>query len=136
MTAGGKTPIIPHMKKLLVPISLLTLAASFVVVAQTHLVEIKIGFCTGKDYRTFTEYEKAAYAAGFVNGLTMAPALDAPKDKTKWLEDYFVGMTQPQVAAIIAKYLDDNPGIWHRSLNMLSYAAIKTAYDKAHPGLK
>jgi fructose-specific phosphotransferase system IIC component len=103
----------------------LTLAADRII--------IKTGFLTGNDYTNFSETEKRAYCSGFVNGLVMAPTFGAPKEKTAWIEEYSVGMTDQQVAAILTKFLNDNPGKWQRPMSILSFEAMKTAYDKEHP---
>jgi hypothetical protein len=114
---------------------LLSCLTCVLVLAQSNPIQIKNGFGTGNDYRQYTKAERLSYSMGFVNGLLMAPAFDAPKQQTKWLEEYVVGMKSEQVATIISKFLDDNPGRWHEALNVLSFAATKDAYDKAHPSV-
>jgi len=89
------------------------------------------GFGTGQDYIKMSESQKRAYAMGSINGMIIAPLLGAPKDKMGWLESYVENMTDEQVAAILSKYLQDNPGRWHDGLNVLMYSAVKEAYDKS-----
>jgi hypothetical protein len=45
-------------------------------------------------------------------------------------------MTDEQVAAILSKYLQDNPSRWHDGLHALMYSAVKEAYDKSRSGGK
>jgi hypothetical protein len=121
------------MRKLQISIAVLALITSHSVLAQKNSAIVHAGFCTGNDYIHWTKAEKSSYAAGFVNGVLMAPVFGAPSDKTKWFEDYIAHMTDEQVAGIITQYVNDNPGEWHVSLNILSYRAIKKAYEKAYP---
>jgi hypothetical protein len=69
---------------------------------------------------------------GAVNGMYNAPLFGAPENRTKWFIDYLKDMTNEQVAAIITKFLNDNPERWDEPLNLLSYLAIEHAYNKAH----
>lgn len=123
------------MKKAITAIQLLLICASLfaqpgpTVPAGTI---IKAGFGTGREYLKMTEAQKWAYAMGAVNGMHNAPLFGAPENRTKWFDEYLAGMTNDQVAAIITKFLNDNPGRWHEPLNILSYTAIEDAYNKAH----
>jgi hypothetical protein len=67
---------------------------------------------------------------GAINGMVIAPLFGAPKDKMRWFESDVESMTDDQVAAILSKYLQDNPGRWHDGLHVLMYSAVKEAYDK------
>jgi hypothetical protein len=91
---------------------------------QMQRVSISPGFLKGKDYLDMTATEKRVYAMGAVNGMLVAPLLDAPKEKVAWLERCTNNMTDEQVAAIITKYLNDNPGEWHYGMNVLSLNAM------------
>jgi hypothetical protein len=62
----------------------------------------------------------------------LAPLFGAPKEKMKWLESYTENMTGTQVAAIISKFLEENPGRWHEGLHVLTFAALREAYNKNH----
>ena len=104
--------------------------------ADDEPVRIHNGFGTGQDYIKMSESQKRAYAMGAINGMIIAPLFGAPKDKMRWLESYAENMTDEQVAAILTKYLQDNPGRWHYGLHVLMYSAVKEAYDKSHSGGK
>ena len=56
----------------------------------------------------------------------------APENRTQWFHKFMVGMNNVQVAAIITKFLNDNPERWHEPLNILTYQALEHAYNKAH----
>lgn len=99
--------------------------------ANDKPVYVHNGIGTGQDYLKMTESEKRAYAMGAINGMLVSPLLGAPKDKMLWLESYVENMTDEQIAAILTKYLQDNPGRWHDGLNVIMYSAMKEAYNKS-----
>ncbi len=99
--------------------------------AADEPVWIHNGFGTGQDYLKMNQSQKSAYAMGAINGMIIAPLFGAPKDKIGWLESYVENMTDEQVAAILSKYLQNNPGRWHDGLHLLMYSAIKEAYNKS-----
>lgn len=90
------------------------------------------GMGTGNDYLKMTVAEKWAYAMGAANGMHNAEMFGAPENRTQWFVDFLGGMTNEQVAAIITKFLNDNPERWHEPLNILTYEALEHAYNKAH----
>lgn len=106
-------------------------AAASIAFAADKVFEIHNGFGTGRDYIKMNESEKKSYAMGAINGMLMAPFFGAPRDQMKWFESYAENMTDDQVAAILTKYLRDNPGRWHDGLHLLTYSAIKEAYGKS-----
>lgn len=123
------------MRTKIIVFSLIFLAAATLSAADES-VWIHNGFGTGQDYIKMSESQKRAYAMGAINGMIIAPLLGAPKDKMGWLEFYVENMTDEQVAAILSKYLQDNPGRWHDGLHSLMYSAVKEAYDKSRSGGK
>jgi hypothetical protein len=116
------------MKKLSI---LLVVTAAIMAFAVDENVEIHNGFGTGQAYIKMDESEKRTYAMGAINGMLLAPLFGAPKDRTKWFESYIENMTDEQVAAILTKFLRDNPGRWHEGLHALMYSAIRDAYRKS-----
>lgn len=117
-------------------VSFLIFLAAATLFAADEYVIIHNGFCTGQDYIKMSESQKRAYAMGAINGMLIAPTFGAPKDKMVWLESYVENMNDEQVAAILSKYLQDNPGRWHDGLNVLTYSAMKEAYGKSRSGGK
>ena len=91
----------------------------------TEDIWVKTGFITGNDYLAFTDVNKKRYAIGVVDGMFLGPLFGAPKANIKWLENCVVKMTDSQVAAILNKYLKDNPQRWHEALNIIVYSALR-----------
>ena len=105
--------------------SLVILLTTTIVVVADQGVLIHNGFGTGQDYIKMTQSQKRVYAMGAINGILLAPIFGAPKEKLQWFESYIENMTDEQIAAILSKYLQDNPGMWHDGLHILMFSAIK-----------
>jgi hypothetical protein len=109
----------------------LALGLGLVLFAQnTDLIYVPRGFMTGQEYLDLSPQSRAAYAAGFFNGLTVASGVtkDTPgKVDPSWLGDCGKGMTDKQVAEIIRKDIQDKPSEWHHPLNMLGLLAMLNA---------
>ncbi len=118
------------MKTILTTFLVIFLTAAIVSAAEQGVL-IHNGFGTGQDYIKMSPSQKRVYAMGAVNGILLAPLFGAPKEKVQWFESYVENMTDVQVAAILAKYLEDNPGRWHDGLHILMYSAIKEAHAKS-----
>jgi hypothetical protein len=88
---------------------------------------ISNGFLTGQEYLDLDTNGKRAYAMGIIDGMVAAPLFLAPQERVEWLSSCIVKMTDEQVVAILTKYLRDNPGEWHHSMNMTSYNAMSGA---------
>jgi len=86
---------------------------------------------TGQDYLDLSAQSRAAYAAGFFNGMTVAGVVVAESKSSRsgvmWLGDCGRGMTNTQMAEIIRKGIQDNPSEWHHQLNQLSTTAMLNA---------
>jgi len=108
----------------------IALCAFVVTAAFSQPVTIKNGFGSGEDYLKMSQSEQRAYAMGVVNGMLLAPLFGAPKNKMLQIENCLVGMTDSQVAAILAKYLRDNPGRWHETPHTPMYAALLESCPK------
>lgn len=84
---------------------------------------VRHGVGTGKYFLDMSTIGQRSYAAGFINGVFMAPLIEG-KDY-EWVSECFpAGATDEQVQAIIKKYLDSHPESWHEPLNILSYRAF------------
>ncbi len=109
----------------------LGLGLGLVLFAQnTALIYVPGGFMTGQEYLDLSAQSRAAYAAGFFNGLTVASGVikDLPgKVDPAWLGDCGKGMSDKQVAEIIRKHIQDQPSEWHHPLNMLGLTAMLDA---------
>jgi len=93
-------------------------------------VLIHNGFMTGKDYLEMPPSQQRVYAAGVTNGMLLAPLFGAPKERMTWFEGCVTEMTDTQVAAILKKYLEDNPGRWHEIPHATMYRAMINACPK------
>jgi len=56
-----------------------------------------------------------------------APVLGAPKKRLAWLEACTAGWSTQQVAAVVDKFLKDNPARWNEGMNILVYSALLDA---------
>ena len=103
----------------------LTLAAQ-----NTGPFTVMGGFMNGNAYLDLGASERTAYAAGFVNGMSVAALVlntDKSQREPRWLTDCTKGMTDHQIAEIIRKDIRDRPAEWHRGLNGLSLNAMLQA---------
>lgn len=95
--------------------------------ALSQEVVIKTGFVTGNQYRVFSATEKQKYAIGLLDGIFLSPFYGADKKKLEEVEQCVTDMSDGQVAAIFDKYISENPGRWHESMNVLAYVALLRA---------
>ena len=102
-----------------------------VIDASEQSVLFHDGFCTGQDFLEMSPSNRRIYSMGAINGILCAPFFGAPVEKMNWFESYIENMTDVQVAAILSKFLEDNPGRLHDGLYALMYSAIKVAYDES-----
>ncbi len=93
-------------------------------------VWIQNGFLTATAFRDLPQARKNSYAAGVLDGALLAPLFGAPKERVEWLESCAVGMTDEQVAAIMSRFIAENPARWHQQLHMQFYAAMREACPK------
>jgi hypothetical protein len=87
------------------------------------------GFMKAQNFLNLSEGEQNGYAEGFVDGLFVAPYFGGPQPNklVAAMADCMNGMTNVQVAAIIAKHIRDEPSQWHRPLNPEALSAITNA---------
>ena len=116
---------------------LLTIGLALSAQSTDEYFHIMGGFLKGGDYLELSERQRAAYAEGFVNGMSIAAIVlnvDSSKKEPKWLTDCTRDMTNVQIAEIIRKHIQDNPAQWHLGLNTLGYNAMLAACSQyAHP---
>jgi hypothetical protein len=111
--------------KVLLP--LIALVAFVSVYANQQRVKISAGFFTGQDYLDMTDTEKRAYATGGINGMLVAPFFGAPEEKLNWLKTCTGKMSDDQIAAILTRYLREQPNQLQTSLNVVTFTAIQDA---------
>ena len=105
----------------------LLLVSCSVAAASEPIFTIKAGFLTGNQYRLLSQEARRTYAMGLLDGIFLAPFFGAKKETLGWLERCATGMNDEQIAAIFDKYLRDNPGRWHETMNNLGLVAVKNA---------
>lgn len=112
------------MKRLL---PLIALIAFVSVYAGQQRVTISAGFFTGKEYLDMTETERRAYATGAINGMLVAPFFGAPEENLNWLKTCTARMSDEQIAAILTRYVRDQPNQLQLNLNVVTFNAMRDA---------
>lgn len=92
--------------------------------ANARTVAIRPGFYDGNAYLRLGQAQKVAYISGVLDGIYMAPILDAKNTRIEGLHRCIDGMTNIQICAIVNKFLQENPARWHEPMNNLVYLAI------------
>lgn len=115
----------------IIAILIVILLSSSTLYASEGTVRIQDGFLTGQHYIGLSQSEQTYIAMGIIDGFLLAPFFGAPKERMKWFESLLENMTNVQVAAILSKYLEDNPGSWHYPLHLLMYNAIWEIHNKS-----
>jgi len=115
------------MKRLL---PLIALVAFFSVYANQQTVKISPGFFSGKDYLDMSDTEKRAYVTGEINGMLVAPFFGAPEENVAWLKTCSAKMSDEDLAAILSRFIRDQPGQMQTSLNVVTFNALREACKK------
>ncbi len=73
-----------------------------------------------------SEQRRRAYAIGITDGIMLAPLFGAPSDGQKLtaFNNCVTGMSDIQIAAIVAKFLQEHPERWNESLHAAVFAAM------------
>lgn len=115
------------MKRVVIVLALLTCLNVF---ASQQQVNISRGYFTGRDYFEMSDTEKRAYATGAVNGMLVAPFFGAPEERLRWFKTCTAKLSDEQLAAILARYISNDPNQLSMSLNVVTFNALKDACDK------
>ena len=113
------------MKRLLAVLALIT-----VVNANQQTVKISPGFFSGKDYLEMSDTEKRAYVTGEINGMLVAPFFGAPEENLSWLKSCSSKMSDEELAAILSRFIRDQPGQMQTNLNVVTFNALREACKK------
>lgn len=113
------------MKRLLAVLALIT-----VVNANQQTVKISPGFFSGKDYLDMSDTEKRAYVTGEINGMLVAPFFGAPEENLAWLKTCSAKMSDEDLAAILTRFIRDQPGQMQTNLNVVTFNALREACKK------
>jgi hypothetical protein len=115
------------MKRLL---ALLALLLFVNVYANQQTVKISPGFFSGKDYLDMSDTEKRAYVTGQINGMLVAPFFGAPEENLSWLKTCSSKMSDEDLAAILSRYIRDQPAQMQVHLNVVTFNALREACRK------
>ena len=107
-------------------LALIALIAVINVYATQQIVKISPGFFTAKDYLDMTDTEKRAYVTGQINGMLVAPFLDAPEENLAWLKTCSGKMSDEQLASILSRHIRDLPNA-QANLNVVTFNALREA---------
>jgi len=110
---------------------LLLIALAFVTVsANQQTVKISPGFFSGKDYLDMSDTEKRAYVTGEINGMLVAPFFGAPEENMVWLKTCSAKMSDEDIAAILTRFIRDQPSQMQTNLNVVTFNALREACKK------
>lgn len=115
------------MKRLL---PLIALVAVITVYANQQTVKISPGFFNGKDYLDMSDTEKRAYVTGEINGMLVAPFFGAPEENLNWLKTCSSKISDEELAAILSRFIRDQPGQMQTNLNVVTFNALREACKK------
>ena len=118
------------MKRLLPLIALITFISVY---ANQQTVSISGGYFTGKDYLEMTDTERRAYATGAINGMLVAPFFGAPQENLNWLKTCTGKLSDEQLAAVLANYIQSQPSNLQANLNVVTFNAIQQTCRKNKP---
>ena len=113
------------MKRLLSVLALIT-----VVNANQQTVKISPGFFSGKDYLDMSDTEKRAYVTGEINGMLVAPFFGAPEENLAWLKTCSAKMSDEDLAAMLTRFIRDQPAQMQTNLNVVTFNALREACKK------
>ncbi|PSC03812.1 hypothetical protein SLNSH_17025 [Alsobacter soli] len=116
------------MKAIALALAILTVTASGQAFAadscETGPRLIRNGFFKGEDLTQMSEQILLAHVMGFVNGVAMAPFMNAPHACTEQFHACIEGRTNSQLVAQLRKYLQDHPERWHEDAHHVLWSAI------------
>ena len=114
--------------KRLVP--LIALLGFVTVYANQQRVKISPGFFTGKEYLEMSDTERRAYVTGDINGMLVAPFFGAPEENLNWLKTCTGKMSDEELAAIVTKFIHEQPDQMQTNLNVVTFNAVREACRK------
>lgn len=121
----SRTQTLARLRALVLALTCLT------AVASSQPVAIHNGFLTGLKYLDLSQAHQRSYAAGFIDGIFLAPLFDAPKTgRLADIEACGTGMNDEQVAAILTTHLRSRPELWHLGTHTAMYSALRERCPK------
>ena len=114
------------MKRLLALLAFIT----FLNIYNQQTVKISPGFFSGKDYLDMSDTEKRAYVTGEINGMLVAPFFGAPEENLAWLKTCSAKISDEDLAAILTRFIRDQPSQMQTNLNVVTFNALREACKK------
>jgi hypothetical protein len=103
------------------PIAILLFAAFTLVgnKAGAEAVQIPNAFVTGQKFISLSEADRVHYVMGLVDGIFLAPLYGGSESEVFALQTCLKGRNNVQIAAILLKYIRDQPENWHEGAHTL-----------------
>lgn len=87
-------------------------------------VEVSEGFDTAADLAKQSDSQLTTFVDAFVDGVSLAPLLDAPSSCTAKAYACLIGKTEDQLVAALRKYLVSHPDEASDGANLVAYRAL------------
>ncbi len=87
-------------------------------------VEVVEGFTTGRDLAAYSEAELRIYLRAFVDGLTVAPMLDAPASCMDTAFGCLTGLTEDDMLDVLSSYIDTHTEELDDGANLIGFRAL------------
>lgn len=95
-------------------------------VAEDASLGVK-AFITGNDFLRLDSAQQLVVVEAMLDGIDFAAYISANDHLVKSLNGCTEGMTGGQAAAIVKKYINDNPAKWDWQMGNLTFNAMKSA---------
>jgi len=93
-------------------------------VSQAEGVWVPNPFLSGQQYLALSASERTTYIMGLVDGIYIGPLFGASETRVKALQSCLQQRTNVQIAAILSKYIQDQPERWHDGAHALFYSRM------------
>jgi hypothetical protein len=95
-------------------------------VALPRHVDFKIEatFFNGNQFSNMDEFERAAYAAGILDGIQLSPAMGAAPGHVAKFDDCVGFRSAEQLADVLLRYLKQHPERLSQPMNATAYSAL------------
>jgi hypothetical protein len=93
-------------------------------VSRAEGVWVPKAFMSGQQYLALPESRRSAYVMGLVDGIFIGPLFGASEARIKALQSCLQEHNSVQIAAILSKYIQDQPERWHDGAHALFYSRM------------
>jgi hypothetical protein len=77
-----------------------------------------------------SDTEKRAYVTGEINGMLVSPFFGAPEENVAWLKTCSAKMSDEDLAAVLSRFIRDQPAQMQMNLNVVTFNALREACRK------